>query len=187
MVRRMSEARVEDERAVVAEISRALDDDVAPESMAWWQYLLVVTELGHGGARQLVREVEAVEAAGGMTTKDGSRRRTRGGVFFVLAYEQLGPKRAKSVRWRAQRRFQEEMVQRFLRLLALVLPASGERPAASVASAAPAKVLPPLEVAPGAPAAKPAKRREPEAVEVLVVRRRPTASASPNAKPGAGR
>lgn len=124
MVRRMSEPSVEEQRAVVAEIVQALGDDVAPESRAWWQYLLVLTELGPDRARHLVSEVSAVEAAGGMTIEDGSRRRTRGGVFFVLAYEQLGPKRTRSVRWRAGRRFQEGMLQRFLQLLALVVPAS---------------------------------------------------------------
>jgi hypothetical protein len=179
----MGEAFAEERRAVVEEIVRALEDDVAPGSRAWWQYLSVVAELGHEAAGQLVQEVAAVEAAGGMTTKDGSRRRTPGGIFFALAYERLGPKKARWVRGRADRRFHEEMIRKFLRLLALVPRASVEGPDASAGAAAPpAATTAPAEPTPSAPApaatppAKPARRQEPEDVEVLVVRRRPAST-----------
>jgi hypothetical protein len=171
----MGEAVSGERRAVVDELTRALGDEVAPGSRAWWQYVSVVSELGAEGARQLVEEVRAVEAAGGMPTKDGSRRRTPGGVFFALAYERLGPKRTKVVRSRADRRFQEEMVQKFVQLLALVLPADPNRaalPADAPAAAAPAAPPPPK------PAAKPAAPPR----EVMVVRRRP--AADPPAKSG---
>ncbi len=176
MVRGMGEAAGRERRAVVDEIVQALGDQVEPESNALWQYLFVVAELGADAARELVREVQAVEANGGMPTRDGSRRRTPGGVFFALAYERLGPKRSKSVRWRAMRRSQEELLKRLLRLIAMALPASPEPAAASAAPAAPPppvaeKAAPPVQAA-----AKPARRQEPEAVEVLVVRRRPTAA-----------
>ena len=170
----------------------------------------MVTELGHDCARQLVRDVEAVEAAGGMSTKDGCRNRTPCGVFFVLAYERLGSKRAKAVRWRASFRFHEGMLRRFLRLLALVSPAKPAlatasidgtlaplpltpvpastaalskpvptEPAASTASTAAATPTTPLS----ATTTRAARRQEPE-VEILVVRRRPVASASSTGKPG---
>ena len=177
---------------VVEEIIQALGDDVAAESFAWWQYVFAVSGLGNDGARQLVRDVHAVEAAGGMTTQDGSRRRTPGGVFFVLAYERLGSRRAKSVRWHAIRRVQEAMLQRFLRLLVLVAPPTAEglaaspwtaptdrapgptRPKHAPAPRGHAAKIPPAKTAPAQLAsAKPARRREPEPVEVLVVRRRP--------------
>src|SRR5277367_6141078 len=128
MVRRMGETSGKERRAAAQEIILALGDDAAPESHAFWQYVFVVAELGEEGARQLVPEVHAVEAAGGMPTRDASRRRTPGGVFFALAYERLGPKRSKSVRWRATRRAHEDMLKRFLRLLTLGLP---ERPVAA--------------------------------------------------------
>src|SRR5262249_41296337 len=112
MVRHMGEPVGWERRAVVAEIMQALGDGASVESNAWWQYVFVVAELGDDVARQLVQEVHAVEARGGMTTRDGSRRRTPGGVFFVLAYDRLGEKRTKQVRLRATRRFQEEMLRR---------------------------------------------------------------------------
>ncbi len=179
----MSETRVVEARAVIEEIVQALGDEVVPETRAWWQYHFVVTELGDAAVRQLVREVFDVEAAGGMTTQDGSRRRTKGGVFFVLAYERLGTKRARSVRWRADRRFHEGMLQRFLRLLALVPsvpstaapaveppPPARETPKAKTKAPAPTKVAPAAPVKPAAAPAKP-RRQAPPAVEVLVVRR----------------
>ncbi len=199
MVQRMSEAGVREGRAVAEEIIQALGDDVAAESRAWWQYLYVVAELGDDCVRQLVREVATVEAAGGMTTQDGSRRRTPGGVFFALAYDRLGPKRTRSVRWRADRRFQEGMLQRFIKLLTLVLPARAEPPApvtqenarerSRERSPTPAKPARRQEAEPEASAkaaAKPARRQEPEPVEVLVVRRRPPVTSTPAPKtPGA--
>src|SRR5262249_1657313 len=64
------------------EIMKALDDQVPPKSPSWWQYQLVVGELGADVVRQLVTEVRAVEARGGLKTLDGSRQRTTGGIFF---------------------------------------------------------------------------------------------------------
>jgi len=211
IVRRMSGATAGEGRAVVQEIIQALGDEVAAESDTWWQHVFVVNELGHDCARQLVRDAHAVETAGGMTTLDGSRRRTPGGVFFVLAYQRLGPRRAKSVRWRAHRRVHQEALQRFHRLLALVLPASAEPPGVSTeagtakstesATSMPRPSVPepsptasqPAATAPTAspalprgPCSKPARRREPETVEVLVVRRRPVASPSTSKTEKAG-
>ncbi len=162
---------------IAEEIILALGDDVAPESHAFWQYVFVVTELGDEAAKQLVGEVYTVEAAGGMPTRDATRRRTPGGVFLTLAYERLGPKRAKSVRWRATRRAHEDLLRRFLALLTMVAPARPERPLAP-ATAAPGPAAKAPAVAAPAPkaAAKPARRPEAEPVEVLVVRRRPAAS-----------
>jgi hypothetical protein len=118
----MGEGSASGSRAVVEEIIRALGDDVLPESQAWWQYALVTKELGDDIARQLVGDVHAVEAAGGMVTKDGTRRRTPGGVFFALAYQKIGDKRSKSVRGRAHRRGDQAMVRKFLKLLRSFAP-----------------------------------------------------------------
>jgi hypothetical protein len=190
-----------EKQPIIEEITRALGDEVVPESDPWWQYAFVVSEVGEEGARQIVREVSALEAAGGMTTRDGSRRRSPGGVFFALAYEQLGPKRAKSVRLRAHRRVQGELLQKLLRLLALALPAAPERPVTTPASpdatkpssdatkpsSQAAKPSPeaakPSLTAPVTSTPKPARRPEPEVVEVLVSRRPRPAPAGPAAEP----
>ena len=46
---------------------------------------------GTSFAEALLAETEQIEAAGGMMTADGTRRRTKGGVFFLLARHRLSP------------------------------------------------------------------------------------------------
>lgn len=48
-----------------------------------------VTILGVEAAQALLEEVLAIEAAGGMLTADGSRRRTPGGVYHSLLKRRL--------------------------------------------------------------------------------------------------
>jgi phosphorylated adapter RNA export protein len=48
-----------------------------------------VTILGLADAQALYEEVQAIEAAGGMTTADGARRRTPGGVYHYLLKQRL--------------------------------------------------------------------------------------------------
>lgn len=48
-----------------------------------------VTVLGVEAAHDLLQEVLAIEAAGGMLTADGSRRRTPGGVYHYLLKRRL--------------------------------------------------------------------------------------------------
>jgi hypothetical protein len=45
--------------------------------------------LGVEAAQALFQEVEAIEAAGGMLTADGARRRTPGGVYHYLLKQRL--------------------------------------------------------------------------------------------------
>ncbi|MCA9915258.1 MAG: hypothetical protein KC496_18020, partial [Anaerolineae bacterium] len=42
----------------------------------------VLEQMGTEFVNELMAEVEKIETDGGMMTDDGSRRRTRGGVFF---------------------------------------------------------------------------------------------------------
>ncbi len=56
------------------------------------QFRRAVRLLGEERIRGLVTRALEVEAAGGMTVPDGSRRRTVGGVFFHLARTELGHK-----------------------------------------------------------------------------------------------
>lgn len=119
---------VRQRQAAVEEITQALGDPVARKSQAWWQYFFVVNAIGVDAARALVTEVRAIEDQGGMTTRDGARRRTPGGVFFVLAKNQLGGERMHALRAQAERYFQERMVKRFVRFLVLVAPARAPNP-----------------------------------------------------------
>lgn len=50
------------------------------------QILSIVRALGRTQARALLQQTLDLEAEGGMTVLDGSRRRTPGGVYFHLAY-----------------------------------------------------------------------------------------------------
>lgn len=49
----------------------------------------IVRRLGPAQARQLAQDAMAADAAGGMLTDDGSRKRTTGGIFFVLVRQYL--------------------------------------------------------------------------------------------------
>jgi hypothetical protein len=53
-----------------------------------WLIQNVVKELGQARAEELLRETQAIEAAGGMPTVAGDKRRTAGGVFLQLVKEQ---------------------------------------------------------------------------------------------------
>ena len=48
-----------------------------------------VAALGIESAQALRHEVEAIEAAGGMITVDGSRRRTPGGIYLLLLKQRM--------------------------------------------------------------------------------------------------
>jgi hypothetical protein len=182
---------------VVDEITRGLGDPARRTSQVWWHYFFVVTVLGAKDARRIARNVHAVEAQGGMTTQDGRRRRTPGGVFFALARELLGPERMKAARGCATRCSEEESLKRFLRLLATVLSTSMVMPSVGADPARPRPTptsgpLAPAEVHAGASSTRsevavvepasvlaahaeartPPPMRSPPGVEVVVVRRR---------------
>lgn len=70
----------------VAEINAALNE-TDPRSMATVERSVAV--LGIEAAQALRQEVEAIEAAGGMATADGARRRTPGGVYMYLLKQRL--------------------------------------------------------------------------------------------------
>lgn len=79
--------------AVVEQLSAALGErNLAALGLA-------VAELPGGAAQalSLVEDVMAVETAGGMTTADGSRRRTPGGVFFALLRDLISREAYKRV------------------------------------------------------------------------------------------
>jgi hypothetical protein len=55
------------------------------------QVTAIVETLGEIRAMALLAETQRIELSGGMLVPDGSRRRTPGGVFFVLARRALSP------------------------------------------------------------------------------------------------
>jgi hypothetical protein len=63
----------------------------------WGQLRSIVEFIGEEAALALLKEVQQVEANGGMMLPDGSRRRTPGGVYFYLAYKKLTPDQQRIV------------------------------------------------------------------------------------------
>lgn len=55
------------------------------------QIALLIEKCGLDFVKKMMAETEATEAAGGLRTQDGKRRRTKGGVFFFLAKGQMDP------------------------------------------------------------------------------------------------
>ncbi len=70
-VQNIAQALGETDRAVLAQLRRA------------------IRVLGVETTQALVAETQQIEAEGGMLTKDGSRRRTPGGVFFQLVLQRV--------------------------------------------------------------------------------------------------
>ncbi len=70
-IRIIAQTLGETDRAVLAQLRRA------------------IRVLGTEAAHALVAETQQIEAEGGMLTKDGSRRRTPGGVFFQLVLQRV--------------------------------------------------------------------------------------------------
>ena len=70
------------------QIAEALgESDESPRT----QITAIVKSLGAEGALALLAQTQRVEEAGGLLVPDGTRRRTPGGVFFLLAREKLTP------------------------------------------------------------------------------------------------
>lgn len=70
----------------VAEIAAALNET---EERSQALIARSVAALGIEAAQALRAETERIEAAGGLLTVDGSRRRTPGGVYMFLLKQQL--------------------------------------------------------------------------------------------------
>ena len=79
---------------VAIQIAAALGETI---SQARTQIRRIVRHLGPEDAQRYVAEAQRVEAAGGMLLPDGSRRRTLGGVFFVLIRNALPEEERKIV------------------------------------------------------------------------------------------
>jgi hypothetical protein len=172
----------QERRAIADELAQMLGDPISRTSKAWWQYLGTVNALGPDVLREIAREALRIEEEGGLWTKDKSRRRTPGGIFFSLVQKRIGRKRDSAIHHGAQRSFERDMIERFLKFLAIVIPAAAaETVSASPVDAPeqPSPAAPVVEAAPVAiplaPATPPSSRRPralPALPEVIVVRRR---------------
>lgn len=88
--KRRAKAQEREERRMftqtVEEIATALGE-TEPRARATIERSVAV--LGIEAAQALRREVESVEAEGGMLTADGTRRRTPGGIYLLLLKQRL--------------------------------------------------------------------------------------------------
>lgn len=62
-----------------------------------WLIRSVAAMLGMEAVETVYQRTQEIEAAGGMMTKQGDRRRTSGGVFFLLAREQMSARQRRKV------------------------------------------------------------------------------------------
>ena len=186
----------QERRAIADELAQMLGDPISRTSKAWWQYLGTVNALGPDVLREIAREALRIEEEGGLWTKDRSRRRTPGGIFFSLVQKRIGRKRDSAIHHGAQRSFERDMIERFLKFLAIVIPAAAAEtvsaspidapaqpsPAAPVVEAAPVAI----PLAPATPPSSSRPRALPALPEVIVVRRRvaaPAVEPSPAVEP----
>jgi hypothetical protein len=75
------DAAIREHLAFVRQVANMLEED----DKAFYQIHLVTRIVGTAAVIALLRETLAIELAEGMLTADGKRRRTAGGVFFILA------------------------------------------------------------------------------------------------------
>jgi hypothetical protein len=77
-----------------------------------FQIAMVIRFCGEGFAQRMVDEAIAIEEAGGMLVGDGSRPRTRGGIFFYLVRGYVRGSTARAI-FRALKRYtRQEIAQR---------------------------------------------------------------------------
>ena len=106
-----------EQEALAKEIAEKLEEK---ESAPCRQILRVVRICGMGFARTILEEALKLEEAGGLMVLDGSRRRTKGGVFFYvgrgrMTYEVQGAIFPRGKRRRLEQRAMEQAEERELR------------------------------------------------------------------------
>jgi phosphorylated adapter RNA export protein len=81
--------RRQQERAVTRTIQQLTTSLEETQPKALRQIERMVRQLGVEEALRYLAETERIEAEGGIMLPDGSRRRSKGGVFFFLVKQQL--------------------------------------------------------------------------------------------------
>jgi len=85
------------------------------------QIKLILEQMGNAFVEELLTEVEKIEANGGLQTDDGTRRRTKGGVFFYLAKGKMPTEarqvvfpnfgqRGKVVEWEERQEYVQQLI-----------------------------------------------------------------------------
>lgn len=91
-------ASIEEQEPSVHETARMIAQTLGEtEQVAQQQIQRIVWALGRTSARRLTEQTLQIEQDGGMMLRDGSRRRTPGGVFFHLAYTTGQPKEGRTL------------------------------------------------------------------------------------------
>jgi hypothetical protein len=70
------------------------------ELIAIYQIRQIIIHFQIKVAREILQEALEIEANGGLMTRDGSRRRTVGGVFFQTAFDRMGKQKAFEIKGR---------------------------------------------------------------------------------------
>jgi hypothetical protein len=87
-------------QTTAADIARQLDET---NPVAVEQIERIVQHLGADAALDFLRETLEIEAQGGMMLRDGSRRRTLGGIFLYLVKGRV-PQETRSLIWPQQKK-----------------------------------------------------------------------------------
>ena len=81
-------------KAEILQIAKTLHEH---DSLAVRQIRHIVNVLGLATTETIVAEALRIEEAGGLLVADGTRRRTLGGVFFVVVRQYLNPEQQQSI------------------------------------------------------------------------------------------
>jgi len=84
-------------QTIAAAVAAQLNEE---DPVALSQIRRMVERVGEAQVRAFIDEALAIEANGGMTIKDGGRRRTLGGVFFYIAKGKITAKDDRVYIWR---------------------------------------------------------------------------------------
>lgn len=88
----------------IAQITRAQNSFAEQlnetDLVAIYQIRQIIMHFQIKEAREILQEALEIEANGGMMTRDGSRRRTVGGVFFLLAFDRMSKHKAFEIKGR---------------------------------------------------------------------------------------
>jgi hypothetical protein len=114
-LREVLEGLSADDRAIADDVASALDES---DEHSCFQIAMAVREFGAAKVLELLDEVKANQAKGGMRTNDGTRMRTAGGVFFYFLRQSMPPKTMDVMQGRRAKTKEERLSRLFQRIAA---------------------------------------------------------------------